>query len=71
MLSLSSNCIEKITNLNGMSEHSTSDLVYHAVTFDLIPECRELEDSFTWSKPDQEPNWLGRVSALQTYFCLH
>jgi len=52
MLSLSSNCIEKITNLNGMSEYAAS--------LSLLMSCsacpshlhREPEDSLTWSKPD-------------------
>ena len=65
-LSLSSNCIEKITNLNGMSEYIHSlcfgDQSFRLFLDNNVP--RKSKDSLSWSKPYQKPNWTGQWPLL-------
>ncbi len=69
-LALSSNCIEKITNLNGLSEsrvartgdeRQSHGIVKKCVITNVLLSARVFENPFSWTKPHKEFDWLGEL----------
>ena len=59
-LSLSSNCIDKITNLNGMSERWRARVPEDCCNSLSSSPHRGSEDTLTRSQPHKELNWPGK-----------